>query len=170
MEILVPWIANSSKVLEHPQAHALVWPSLRKPHLDRNLHYNNKKLCKCITTVDGESVQSITLVLVKSERPSSTISHSCIFSLNLPGAGKNYMSFSCSKRIFCKVIFNIQMNASGLSLCLYTLFLCFYGGGGTTVSAFSPWPCFTICSQVEGTDSSASTTWTPKVHWNNGEV
>jgi len=44
MEILVPWIVNSPEVLEHPQAHALVWPSLRKPHLDRNLHYNKKEL------------------------------------------------------------------------------------------------------------------------------
>jgi len=64
MLIPVPWVVDSPEVLEHPQAHALVWPSLRKPHLDRNLHYNKRELCKCITTVDGESVQSITLVLV----------------------------------------------------------------------------------------------------------
>jgi hypothetical protein len=53
MEILVPWIVNSPEALEHPQAHALVWASLRKPHLYRNLHYNKKELCNCITTVDG---------------------------------------------------------------------------------------------------------------------
>lgn len=82
------------------------------------------------------------------------------------------MSFSWSKRIFCYVIFNIQMNASGLSPCLYTLFLCFYGGGGTTVMAFGPWPCSTLHSQVEGTDSSASTHEPPTSieimgKWNN---
>lgn len=63
MKIPVPWVVYSPEVLEHPQAHALVWPSLRKPHLDRNLHYNKRELCKCITTVVGESMQSITLGL-----------------------------------------------------------------------------------------------------------